>query len=109
MQLSFFTQDSRGGHLLSIELIAKNISSVEELDELSEGFGTAQIDRTASEERFKSLEACFGYTLNKLDKTQRDIPKLTIFKSPFLIAAAVEIVAAQKGDIVNLYNRKYIR
>ena len=98
-----------GGHPLSIELIAKNITSVEELEELSEGLGTAQVDRAASEERFKSLEASFGYTLNKLDNALREIlPKLTIFKSPFPISAAVEIYAAQRLDIINLYNRSLL-
>jgi hypothetical protein len=98
-----------GGHPLSIELIAKNITSVDELEELSEGLGTAQVDRTASEERFKSLEVCFGYTLNKLDNALRELlTKLTIFKSPFPISAAVEIFGLQKGDIINLYNRSLL-
>jgi hypothetical protein len=46
-----------GGHPLSIELIAKNITSVEELEELSDGLGTFMVDRAASEQRFKTLEA----------------------------------------------------
>jgi len=86
-----------GGHPLSIELIARNITSVEELEELSEGLGTQQVDRTASDERFKSLEACFGYTLNKLNNALRELlPKLTLFKSPFPISAAVEIFGVKK-------------
>ena len=100
-----------GGHPLSIELIAKNITSVEELEDISKDLGTKQVDRTraASEERFKSLEACFGYTLNKLDNTLRELlPKLTLFKSPFPISAVVDIFAAKKGDIVNLYNRSLL-
>ena len=100
-----------GGHPLSIELIAKNIKSVEELEELSEGLGTVLVDRTrtASEKRFKTLEACFSYTINKLDKPLRELlPKLTLFKSPFPISAAVEIFGVQKGDITNLYNRSLL-
>ena len=98
-----------GGHPLSIELIAKNITSVEELEELSESLGAARVDRTASEERFKSLEACFGYTINKLDKALKELlPKLSLFKSPFPISAATEIFSVQKGDIINLYNRSLL-
>jgi tetratricopeptide (TPR) repeat protein len=97
------------GHPLSIELIVKNITSVEELEEISEGLGRVLVDRTASEERFKTLEACFGYTLNKLDNALRELlPKLAIFKSPFPISAAVEIFAVQKSDIINLYNRSLL-
>jgi hypothetical protein len=74
---------------------------------LSKGLGV-QVDRTASQERFKSLEACFSYTLNKLDKPLRKLlPKLTLFKSPFPISA-VEIFNVQKGDITNLYNRSLL-
>jgi excinuclease UvrABC ATPase subunit len=98
-----------GGHPLSIELIAKNITSVEELEEISKSLGTGLVDRTASEQRFKTLEACFGYTLNKLDNTIRELlPKLTLFKSPFPICAALEIFGAQKGDIINLLNRSLL-
>ena len=98
-----------GGHPLSIELIAKNISNVEELEEISERLGSGLVDRTASEERFKSLEACFDYTLSKLDEALRELlPKLTIFKSPFHISAAVEIFGVQRLDILNLYNRSLL-
>jgi hypothetical protein len=98
-----------GGHPLSIELIAKNITSVEELEGLSESLGTAEVRRTESEKRFESLKACFSYTINKLDEALREmLPKLTIFKSPFPISGAVEILAAQKGDVINLYNRSLL-
>ena len=100
-----------GGHPLSIELIAKNITSVEELEELSEGLGTVLVDTTriGSEARFKSLKACFDYTLNKLDTPLRELlPKLTLFKSPFPISAAVVIFATRKLDIINLYNRSLL-
>ena len=98
-----------GRHPLSIEFIAKNITSVEELEDISEDLGTAQVDRTASEERFKSLETCFGYTINKLDNALRELlPKLTIFKSPFPISAAVEIFGVQKTNIINLYNHSLL-
>ena len=74
-----------------------------------QSLGTAQIDRTASEERFKSLEACFGYTINRLENALRELlPKLLIFKSPFPISAALEIFAVQKSNITNLYNRSLL-
>jgi tetratricopeptide (TPR) repeat protein len=99
-----------GGHPLSIELIAKNITSVEELEEISESLGTGdQVDWTAPEERFRSLEACFGYTINKLGNTlQQLLPKLTLFKSPFPISAAVEVFDVNKNNIIDLYNRSLL-
>jgi NB-ARC domain len=98
-----------GGHPLSIELIAKNITSVEELDGISESLGTAEVHRTESEKRFESLKACFGYTLNKLDNALRELlPKLTLFKSPFPMSAPLEIFTAQKSDIINLYGRSLL-
>jgi hypothetical protein len=92
-----------GGHPLSIELIAKNIRSVEELEEISKSLGIKEVDRTAPKKRLKSLEDCFGYTINKLDSTlQQLLPKLTFFKSPFHIAAAVGIFDVQKNNIIDL-------
>jgi tetratricopeptide (TPR) repeat protein len=98
-----------GGHPLSIELIAKNITSVEELEEISDSLGMKEVDWAAPEERFRSLEACFGYTIDKLDPTLRGLlPNLTIFKSPFPISAAVQILGVDKRNIMDLYNRSLL-
>jgi hypothetical protein len=55
-----------GGHPLSIELIAKNITSIENLEGILESLGTREVNWAAPEARFRSLQACFGYTISKL-------------------------------------------
>lgn len=45
-----------GGHPLSIELIGKNITSIEELEEISRSLGTTEVNRVAPEQRFRSLQ-----------------------------------------------------
>src|SRR5689334_19670993 len=98
-----------GGHPLSIELIAKNITSVEELEEISNNLGMKEVNWASPEERFRSLESCFGYTINKLDHFLRDLlSKLTIFRSPFPISAPVQILGINKSNIIYLYNRSLL-
>ena len=70
---------------------------MEELEELSEDLGTVMIDRTASSERFKSLKACFGYTINKLDKALRELlPKLIYCHAPSL-SRCIDLAASKNS------------
>jgi hypothetical protein len=96
-----------GGHPLSIEIIAKNIRSVRDLEKISHG--GLKGDPTQAEERFQTLKACFDYTINKLDdKLQKLLPKLTLFKSPFPISAPIEILDANENEILDLYDRSLL-
>jgi tetratricopeptide (TPR) repeat protein len=98
-----------GGHPLSIEVISKNISSVDEIDEMAYSLNIKKINRDEPNKRLNSLYASFEYTIEKLDDDLKKLlSKLVLFKSPFPISAAVEILGAKKGDIISLYNRSLL-
>ena len=98
-----------GGHPLSIEIIARNLRSIYELENLSNNLGSMG-DPTRAEERFQTLQACFDYTIKRLDnKLQGLIPKLTLFESPFPISAAVEIFGITENEILDLYDRSLLQ
>jgi tetratricopeptide (TPR) repeat protein len=97
-----------GGHPLSIEIMAKNITTVEEIEEMSERLGD-KVNRDESNKRLQSLKASFDYTINKLDTNLKELlQKLTFFNSPFSIVAAEEVFDAKRLDIVNLFNRSLL-
>ena len=97
-----------GGHPLSIEIMAKNITTVEEIEEISKRLGD-KVNRDESNKRLQSLKASFDYTINKLDTDLKDLlQKLAFLKSPFPISAAEEIFGAKKVDVINLYNRSLL-
>lgn len=98
-----------GGHPLSLELIAKNISSIYDIEEMKKEIKISEASINDPEERLRTLNACFDYTISKLDTFLQDIlQKITLFKSPFPIAAAQQIFDAKKEDIINLYNRSLL-
>ena len=98
-----------GGHPLSIEIIAKNLRSIHELENISRDLGSMG-DPTQAEKRFQTLQACFEYTIKRLDnRLQGLIPKLTLFKSPFPISAAVEVLDANENQILDLYDRSLLK
>ena len=98
-----------GGHPLSIEIIARNITA-EEIDEISNTLGVKEINRNEPIKRLQSLNDCFSYTINRFDSDLRELlPKLTLFKSPFPISATVEIFnGLNRQHIINLYNRSLL-
>jgi tetratricopeptide (TPR) repeat protein len=99
-----------GGHPLSIEIIAKNLRGFHELKSILQNLGGLKGDPTQAEERFRTLQACFGSTTKRLDdKLQELLPKLTLFKSPFPISAAVEILNANENEILDLYDRSLLK
>jgi hypothetical protein len=51
-----------GGHPLSIEILAKNIRSIEEVEEVSEILGS-QVNRNEPVKRLRSLEESLKFTL----------------------------------------------
>ena len=98
-----------GGHPLSLELIAKNISSIYDIEEMKKEIKISKVSINDPEKRLRTLNACFDYTVSKLDANLQDIlQKITLFKSPFPIAAGEEIFVAKKEDIINLYNRSLL-
>ena len=98
-----------GGHPLSIEIIAKNLRGLHELENISNNLGLRG-DPTQADKRFQTLHACFDYTIKRLDnKLQELIPKLTLFKSPFPISAAVEIFDISENEILDLYDRSLLK
>jgi len=98
-----------GGHPLSIEIIAKNTSSVFEIQEMSDTLGLGIVNIDEPNKRLRSLEACFDYTIKKLsDKIKNLLYCLTLFKSPFPIFVAKEIFDDEIKSITELYNRSLL-
>ena len=86
-----------GGHPLSIEVISKNISSVDEIDEMTYALNIKKVNMDEPNKRLQSLNASFDYTIDKLDDTLKQLlSDLMLFKSPFPISAAVEVLGAEK-------------
>ena len=54
-----------GGHPLSIEIIARNLREIHELENILQNMYVLG-DPTQPEERFQTLEASFGYTIDNL-------------------------------------------
>jgi tetratricopeptide (TPR) repeat protein len=99
-----------GGHPLSIEILARSYSGDEdEFDVMLDNLGISKTNPQEEEERLRTLEACFEYSLNNLDDRLKElVPKLTIFRSPFLVSAASEIFEVSKIDIINFHNRSLL-
>ena len=101
-----------GGHPLSLEIIANNIESIYDLQDASSEIKINQTNRGNPEERLKTLEACFDYTFDKLNKMLKNLLlKLTIFNSPFPIDAPIEIFkndSLDKRYIEQLYSRSLV-
>lgn len=98
------------GHPLSIEIITKNIRSIRELERLSTNLdGLEEKELTRFERCFQTLRACFDYIIDRLDdNSQKLLPKLLLFSSPFLISAAVEIFGVTENEILDLYDRSLL-
>jgi tetratricopeptide (TPR) repeat protein len=97
------------GHPLSIEIIAKNIRSLNQLQNTTDNLSGLQIDPTQSEKRFQTLRASFDYTVNRLNKNLQELlNKLAFFNSPFPISAPVEIFGANENEILDLYDRSLL-
>jgi tetratricopeptide (TPR) repeat protein len=98
-----------GGHPLSLELIARNIVSIYDIEEMKKEIKISKASINDPEKRLRTLNACFDYTVSKLDSILQEIlQKITLFKSPFPIDASEEIFDAKKEDIINLYNRSLL-
>ena len=101
-----------GGHPLSLEIIAKNIDSIYDLQNISSQLNISEASMYNPEERLQSLDACFDYTFNKLSKKLKNLLlKLTIFNSPFPIDAPIKIFdddSYNESDIIQLYNRSLV-
>ena len=99
------------GHPLLIEILSKNITTIDQLDRMIDNVDTIQ-QRNIGEKisRLKTIEACFGYTVNLLDpKLQYILCNLLLFKSKFLPDAASSILGIKEEDIINLYNRMLLK
>jgi tetratricopeptide (TPR) repeat protein len=94
-----------GGHPLSIEILAKNIRGIEQVEQVSERLGD-YVNINEPIKRLSSLRESLDFTIKKLDYNLKELLyNLTLFKSPFPISAAINIFGAKKADILNLYER----
>ena len=98
-----------GGHPLTIELIANNISSIYEIKDIVKMMDLSKLDADNEEDCLKSLKACFDYTIDKLDEKEKELLfNLTIFKSPFPIFVAEIIFNRKINEIMNFYNKSLL-
>ena len=107
-----------GGHPLSLELIANNFDSIENLEKMAGEmqFKIGESSIYDPEERLRSLQASFDYTVNALgEKLIGLLLRLSIFNSPFPIKAPANILSSvsddyvyDMSDITQLYNRSLI-
>jgi hypothetical protein len=95
-----------GGHPLSIEIIAKNTSNIYEINQMANTLGLGIVNTDEPEKRLRSLESCFDYTINRLPEEIKNLLYyLTIFKSPFPIYVAKEVLNEDARSIIELHNR----
>ncbi len=98
-----------GGHPLSIEIIAKNISSIHQINQMADTLGLGIVNTNEPEKRFRSLEACFDYTISRLpEEIKKLLYNLTLFKSPFPIDVAQEIFNKNIKSVDELKERSLL-
>ena len=95
-----------GGHPLSIEIIAKNTSSIYDISEMADTLALGIINPDKPEKRLQSLEVCFGYTMNRLSKNiKKLLYMLTLFKSPFPIYVSKKVFNKNIKFIIDLHEQ----
>ncbi len=75
-----------GGHPLAIELLARSYKGkgLDELNSILSTIGIGVVNPRSSEQRLKSLEACFDYSIGFINTNLEELLlKLTIFNSSF--------------------------
>jgi len=98
-----------GGHPLSIEIIAKNTSNINQINQMAETLGVEKINPGEPDKRLRSLEASFNYTISRLpNNIKKLLYGLTIFKSPFPIDVAEKVFNENVESIIDLYNRSLL-
>ena len=98
-----------GGHPLTIELIANNISSIHQIKDIVKTKDLSKINLENEEDRLTSLKACFDYTIDKLDEKEKELLfSLTIFKSPFSMSVSENIFDIFSNIVINLYNKSLL-
>jgi len=101
--------EKTGGHPLSIEIIAKNTSSIHEIQQMADTLGIGIVNPDEPDKRLQSLEDSFRYTITRLpDDIKNLLYYLTIFKSPFPIDVAKEIFGVDLKNFLNLYDRSLL-
>jgi len=98
-----------GGHPLSIEIIAKNTSSIHQINQMADTLGLENINPNEPDKRLRSLEACFDYTISRLpEEIRKLLYYLTIFKSPFPINVSEKVFNEGTNSIVELYHKSLL-
>ncbi len=98
-----------GGHPLSIEIIAKNISNIHQINQMADTLGLGIVNPNEPEKRLRSLEACFDYTISRLSEEIKNLLyNLTVFKSPFPFNVAEKIFNKDVNFIVELQDRSLL-
>ena len=91
-----------GGHPLSIEIIAKNTSSIHQINQMANTLGFGIVNPNEPDKRLRSLESSFNYTISRLPSNiKKLLYSLTIFKSPFPIDVA-QIFNENVNSIIDL-------
>jgi hypothetical protein len=89
------------GHPLSLEIIASNIDSIYDIEKVANEIQIEEDNVYSPDERLRSLQACFDYTVNRLNERLKSLLlNLTMFHSPFPIDAPAKIFGNNQDDIV---------
>jgi tetratricopeptide (TPR) repeat protein len=101
-----------GGHPLSIEILAKTYKGEgsKELEEISQTLGKERKNPVESEERLRSLNNSFKFSIDKLAHYNKELlPALTIFHSAFPSNAIEKIFGLQNKDVLReLYDKSLL-
>jgi hypothetical protein len=98
-----------GGHPLSIEIIAKNTSNINQINQMADNFGLGIVNPNEPQKRLRSLEASFDSIIKRLpEKIKNLLYALAIFKSPFPIDVYEKVFNKDINFIVELYDRSLL-
>ena len=101
-----------GGHPLSIEILARTYKEGfvrEEIQNMSAHLGLNVYNPRGKQERFRSLNSCFEYSINQIEQDLRKLLyDLVLLNSPFSLSAS-EIFGAEKHNILDLFNRSLLQ
>lgn len=102
---------SIGGHPLAIRLLGKSYQGGGP-DEISGMIKTVDMSYSNGKEeiaRFKTLNACFAHSFNRLDDKQKNLLlNLTIFNSPFSWESVLKILAIRAREFNSIVNKGYL-
>ena len=101
-----------GGHPLAIEILARSYrgEGIEELSSMFDSLGIGVQNPKSIDERLRSLDACFEYSINLLsEKLEQFLLQITLFSSPFPSRLTSDVFSIEERDLDELYEHSLIQ